>query len=219
MAIERGPPGPIFHTSGRFTNYRGEVTMTETTTTTEERTEAYPDVRKPCRARVAPERPCWRPATEADIGETEPTLCFLNMQLRRRDEDLDGWLHALEAMRDFMHSRAVDEDPHSILRELAIGWYDTVTEKAAEAAHKQRVAEFLAARGPNDAGPKNAIMREYGAHLYVRSDALTDAFAAIIDERELSETERLVTIVALKEASERVNGEYEKFREGQGLRG
>jgi hypothetical protein len=122
-------------------------------------------------------------------------------------------------MRDFMHSRAVDEDPHSILRELAIGWYDTVTEKAAEAAHKLRVAEFLAARGPNDAGPESSVMREYGAHLHVRSDALTDAFATLIDERELSEAERLVTIAAIKEASARVNGEYEKFREEQGLRG
>ena len=63
--------------------------MTETTTTTEERTEAYPDVGKPCRAGTATERPCWRPATEADIGETEPTLCSLHVQLRRRDKDLD----------------------------------------------------------------------------------------------------------------------------------
>ena len=81
-----------------------------------------------------------------------------------------------------------------------------------------RVAEFLAARGPNDAGPENAVMREYGAHLHVRSDALTDAFATLIDERKLSETERLVTIAAIKEASGRVNEEYDKFREEQGLR-
>jgi hypothetical protein len=188
-------------------------TMTEMTTTPAGgATEA-----KMCRAGSATDSPCWRLATEADIGETEPTLCPEHMQLRRRAEDMDGWLHALEAVRDFMHSKAAEEDPHSILRELAIGWYDTVTEEAAEAAHKLRVAEFLAARGPNDAGPENPIMREYGAHLFVRSDALTDAFSTLIDERELSERERLATIAAIKEASRRAGEEYEKFRQEQGL--
>jgi len=189
--------------------------MTEMTTTPAgEATEA-----KMCRAGSATNSPCWRPATEADIGETEPTLCSVHMQLRRRAEDMDGWLHALEAMREFMNSKAVGEDPYSILRELVIGWYDTVTGKAADAAHKLRVAEFLAERGPDDAGPANPIMREYGAHLHVRSDALCVAFATLIDERELSERERLATIAAIKEASRRVNGEYEKFRQEQGLRG
>jgi hypothetical protein len=79
------------------------------------------------------------------------------------------------------------------------------------------VAEFLAARGPEDSGPESSVMREYGAHLYVRSDALNDAFATLIDGREPSETERLVTISALKEASARVNREYDKFRDEQGL--
>ena len=179
--------------------------MTETTTTTNEHAG-----QKMCRAGAATERPCWRPATERDIGETEPTLCTLHMELRHRAEDMDGWLHALEAMRGFRYSKAVDEDPHSILRELAIGWYDTVTETAADAAHKLRVAEFLAARGPDDAGPESTTMREYGAHLHVRSDALADAFATLIDERELSEAERLVAISALKEASRRVNEDYER---------
>jgi metal-responsive CopG/Arc/MetJ family transcriptional regulator len=82
-----------------------------------------------------------------------------------------------------------------------------------------RVAEFLAERGPEDAGPESAIMREYGAHLIVRSDAINDAFATLIDEREPSETERLATIATLKDASKRVNEEYEKFRKEQGLRG
>ena len=86
-----------------------------------------------------------RRATERDLGETEPTLCAVHMQLRRRAETLDGWLHALEATRDFLKSEPVEEDPHGILHELAINWYDHVTEKAAEAAHKLRVAEFLAA--------------------------------------------------------------------------
>jgi len=80
-----------------------------------------------------------------------------------------------------------------------------------------RVAEFLAERGPEDAGPENPIMREYGAHLHVRSDALTDALATLIDEREPSETERLAIISAIKEASRRVHEEYEKFRAEQGL--
>jgi hypothetical protein len=186
--------------------------MTEITTTTEELAG-----QKMCRAGSATDSPCWRPATEADIGETEPTLCSVHMQLRRRAENMDGWLHALEAVRDFMHSKAVEEGPYSILRELAIGWYDTVTEKAADAAHKMRVAEFLAERGPEDAGPENAVMREYGAHLHVRSDALSDAFSTLIDERELSERERLATIAAIKEASRRVHDEYEKFCEEQGL--
>jgi hypothetical protein len=189
-----------------------EENMTEITTTTEERAG-----QKMCRAGSAIDSPCWRPATEADIGEPEPTLCALHMQLRRRAENMDGWLHALEAVRDFMQSKAVDEDHDGILRELAIGWYDTVTEKAAEAAHKLRVAEFLAERGPDDAGPDSPTMREYGANLHVRSDALSDAFSTLIDERELSERERLATIAAIKEASGRVNEEYEKFREEQGL--
>ena len=186
--------------------------MTETTTPAGEATEA-----KMCRAGSATDSPCWRPATEADIGEPEPTLCSVHMDLRRRAEDMDGWLHALESMRDFMHSKAVDEDHDGILRELAIGWYDAVTEKAAKAAHKLRVAEFLAERGPNDAGPENAIMREYGAHLLTRSDALANAFSTLIDERELSETERLATIAAIKEASGRTSEEYEKFCQEQGL--
>ena len=187
--------------------------MTETTTTTEEQAGA-----KLCRAGAATDSPCWRPATERDIGEIGSTLCALHMELRRRAENLDAHLHALEAMRGFLKSKAVDEDPHGALRDLALGWLDTVTEAAADATHKMRVAEFLAARGPEDAGPKDSIMREYGAHLHVRSDALADAFATFIDERELSETERLVTIFALKETSSRVNEEYEKFREEQGLR-
>ena len=62
-------------------------------------------------------------------------------------------------------------------------------------------------------------MREYGAHLHVRSDAINDASATLIDGRELSETERLAIIAALKEVSRRVNEEYDKFREEQGLRG
>jgi len=122
-------------------------------------------------------------------------------------------------MRAFLKSEVVEHDPHGILRELAIGWYDTVTEDAAEAAHKMRVAEFLAERGPEDAGPKSDIMREYGAHLFVRSDAINDAFAVLIDEREPSETERLVAISALKDASKRVNEEYDKFRREHGLLG
>ena len=61
-------------------------------------------------------------------------------------------------------------------------------------------------------------MREYGAHLHVRSDAINDAFATLIDGREPSDKERLVTISALKEASGRVNEEYEKFHKEQGLR-
>jgi len=187
--------------------------MTETTTTTEEHAGA-----KMCLAASATDHPCWRSATEADIGETEPTLCSLHMELRHRAEDMDGWLHCLEAMRGFRYSKAVEEDPHSILRELAIGWYDTVTEKAADAAHKMRVAEFLAAQGPDNQGPKESVMRECGAHLLTRSDALADAFATLIDERDLSEMERLAAISALKEASRRTNEEYEKFREEQGLR-
>ena len=130
---------------------------------------------------------------------------------------MDVRLHALEATRDFLGSEAVEHDPHTYLRELAIGWLDAVTKAAAEAAHKMRGAEFLAERGPEDAGPKSAIMREYGAHLFVRSDAINDAFSVLIDRRESSETERLVTISALKEDSRRVNEEYEMFRREQGL--
>jgi hypothetical protein len=126
---------------------------------------------------------------------------------------MDAWMHALEAMRAFMKSEPVGEDPHGILHELAIGWYDSVTESAAEAAHKLRVAEFLAERGP-----EGAVMREHGAHLYVRSDAINDAFSTLIDERELTEQERLVTIAAVWDAARQVNGDYEKFRREQGLR-
>jgi hypothetical protein len=203
----------LFPAPGTLNHYFKEENMEPNTTTIEEHAGA-----KMCRAGAATERPCWRPATERDIGETAPTLCALHMELRRRAENLDAHLHALEGMRGFLKSEAVDEDPHGALRDLAIGWYDTVTEEAADAAHKLRVAEFLAAQGPDNQGPKDSIMREYGAHLHVRSDALADAFATLIDERELSETERLVTIAAVKDATKRVNEEYEKFRDEQGLR-
>lgn len=186
--------------------------MTETTTTPAEATEA-----RLCQAGSKSDNPCWRPATEADLFETEPKYCSEHMEVRRRNEDLDARLHALEATRGFLKSDTVERDPHGYLRELAIGWHDSVTEEAAEASHKLQVAEFLAARGPDDAGPESAIMREYGAHLHVRSDALVDAFATLIDERELSETERLAMIAALKDASRRVNEEYGKFRREQGL--
>jgi hypothetical protein len=185
--------------------------------TIEEHTETHVGA-KTCRAGSATERPCWRPATERDVGEPEPTLCSLHMQVRRRAEDMDSWTHALEAMRGFVKSEAVEEDPHGALRDSALRWLDTVTESAAEAAHKLRVARLLAERGLEDTKPENTIMRENGAHLHVRSDALSDTFAALIDGRESSETDRLVTISALKEASGRVNEEYEKFRKEQGLR-
>jgi hypothetical protein len=61
--------------------------MMETTTTTREH-----DGAKMCRAGSATDSPCWRSTTERDLGETEPTLCTLHMQLRRRAETLDGWL-------------------------------------------------------------------------------------------------------------------------------
>lgn len=88
----------------------------------------------------------------------------------------------------------------------------------ATAAHRTRVAEFLAARGPEDAGPEDPIAREYAAQLHVRSDALSDAFATLADERELTETERLVTIAAIKAASGWVEGECETFRKEEGPR-
>ena len=102
---------------------------------------------------------------------------------------------------------------------LAFGWHDSVTDDAASAVHKMRVAEFLAARGSEEVGPESPIMREYRAHLFVRSDARNDAFTVLIDERKPSETERLAIIAALKEASKRVNDEYDKFRREQGLCG
>ena len=112
-----------------------------TTTLAGETTEA-----RMCCAGSATERPCWRPVTERDIGETEPTLCALHMELRHRAESMDGWLHALEAMRGFLKSKDVDGDPHGALGDLAIGWYDTVTEEAAdeqtaEVARKNRADE------------------------------------------------------------------------------
>jgi hypothetical protein len=88
-----------------------------------------------CQAGSKSERPCWRPATEVDLGDTEPTLCPEHMKVRRCGENLDARLHALEATRAFLKSEAVEHDPHSYLRELAIGWYDSVTEVAASAAH------------------------------------------------------------------------------------
>ena len=104
-----------------------------------------------------------------------------------------------------------------MLREFALVWCDEVTEKAAEASHKARVAEYLAARGPHDKGPEGAVMREYGAHLVVRSDAINDAVTALVDGRELSQKERLATIAALKEAYGRTYEEYEEFRREHGL--
>ena len=88
-----------------------------------------------------------------------------------------------------------------------------VTQEAAAAAHKLRVAEFLARRGPVDAGPDSAAMREHGAHLLARFDVLGDASTILTDEREPSETEHLQIIAALKVASKRAHEEYAKFCE------
>jgi hypothetical protein len=55
----------------------------------------------------------------------------------------------------------VQEDPLSPLRELAIGWFDSATETAADAAHKLQMAGFLAGQRPDDWGSDGAIMREY----------------------------------------------------------
>ena len=142
-----------------------------------------------------------------------------HMEVIRRAENLNARLHALEATRVFLGSEAVEHDLHGILRDLALGWYDTVKSQSAAAAHKMRVAEFLAKRGPKDAGPESALMREYGAHLLVLSDAINDAFVALIDEREPSETERRDIIAALKDASKRVNEKYGKYCDEQGIRG
>jgi hypothetical protein len=188
--------------------------MEPNTTTTEEHSGA-----KMCRAGAATDSPCWRPAAEADLGESEPTLCSEHMELRRRAEDMDAWLHSVEAMRGFVESQAVREDPHGTIRELAYGWFDNVTEAAADAAHKLRVAELLAEQRADNRGPKSAIMRECGAHLHVRSDALTDAYAVVLGEREPSETERLLMISAIKHAARQVGEEYAKFRQEQGLGG
>ena len=57
--------------------------MTETTTATEAHTGA-----KMCQAGSKTERPCWRPATETDLDETEPTLC--NQQGGEGEADAGG---------------------------------------------------------------------------------------------------------------------------------
>jgi hypothetical protein len=173
---------------------------------------------KICRVGPATERPCWRPATEADLEETEPTLCALHMQVRNRTESMDGYLHAIEATQASIKSKDVEEDPFDVLHELALGWYEELTEKAAKSTHKLRVADFLAAKGPNDPGPKNSVMREYGAHLYVHTDAISNAFSTLVGGREFSEKERLVTIAAIKDALGQANEEFEDFRREQGLR-
>jgi hypothetical protein len=118
-----------------------------------------------CQVASRTERPCWRPATEADLDVTEPTLCALDMQVRNRTESMDGNPHAIEAMQASIKSSDVEEDPFDVLHELALGWYEELTEKAAKAAHKLRVAEFLASKGPKYPGPENSVMREDGAHL------------------------------------------------------
>src|SRR5215213_7841107 len=82
-------------------------------------------------------------ATTMPAGETATRLCREHMQLRRRVEDLDGPLGALEATQSFLKSETVEGDPHGVLREFALVWCDEVTEKAAEASHKARVAEYL----------------------------------------------------------------------------
>ena len=156
-------------------------------------------------------------ATQTDLRGTEPTLCTEHMELRRRAEDRDGLLNALEATQSFLKSEAVEGEPHGVLREFALVWCDEVTEKAAEASHKAHVAEFLAARDPHDKEPESSVMREYGAHLLVRSDSINNAVTALVDGRELSQKERLATIAALKEAYGWTHDEYEKFRREQGL--
>jgi hypothetical protein len=70
---------------------------------------------KMCRAGVATDTPCWRPATETDLGEREPTLCTLHVELRNRAANMDGWLHSLKTMRSLLKSKAAQEHPHSVL--------------------------------------------------------------------------------------------------------
>jgi hypothetical protein len=110
-----------------LTNFKEENAMTETTTTTEEHAGEAAELGL-CIAGAATDRRCWRRATERDIGEREPTLCPEHMIVRRRGEDLDARLHALEATPDFLGSEAVEHDPHTLLRELAIGWLDAIND-------------------------------------------------------------------------------------------
>jgi hypothetical protein len=142
------------------------MTLTSTTTTPEHAGA------KPCQAGSKTERPCWRPATESDIGETEPTLCTLHMQLRRRAETMDGWLHALEAMRAFRESEPVQDDPHGVLSELAIGWDDEVTEKAA-----YRRRSWLG-RGPTGSRPFAASICRGSGRPSVASWSSPDLYTA-----------------------------------------
>jgi len=188
--------------------------MTQTTTPASEAAEVTR-----CQAGHKSERPCWRPAAEINPMETDRMLCSEHMEVFRRDEDLDGKLHALEAVRAFLHSDTVERDPHDYLKGLALDLLETVTEAAATAAHRLRVAEVLADSGPEAVWPESSVMREYGAHLHARSDAISDAFAVVVDERQPSETERLAIVAVLKEAGRKINDEYDKFRAEQGLRG
>ena len=164
-------------------------------------------------------RRCWREATTSAWDEgPEPKRCEEHQKAFDLAQQLDGMIYALETVGGFLRSDAVDGDPSGYLAERARGWRDGVAEDAARTAHRLRVAEFLANQGPENKGPKNPLMREYGAHLLIRSDALTNAYVALLDERAPnSGTERLVILDALRQAREEAGDQYAAFGEEQGM--
>jgi hypothetical protein len=184
--------------------------MTEANTTTTTTTEAR------CRWGSSTDNPCWRPAVEEDPG-SEAWVCEWHAELAEATKREGAWLSALEATRGFVEGETNKRGTSGEFAELAYTFRDAVTERAAEAAINARVAEVLANQGPDDQGPEEEMMRRHGAHLLVRSDAMTNSLAILDGEREPDEPERLVAYASVRYAVGLVGKEDERFRKQQGL--
>jgi hypothetical protein len=88
---------------------------------------------------------------------------------------------------------------------------EAVTDCAAEADADARVAEILAAQGPESPGPEDEMLRIVGAHLLARSDAMTSALAILGKEREGEKSERLLAYASVRYAAKLISKEYQDW--------
>ena len=161
----------------------------------------------PCRERDRD--PCRRPATKAVWPEKEPTLCAEHHKVHQIGEELDGWLFARDALKEFM-AGSLGGDPNGALTEQTYHWLAHVTREAARSAHRLEVAKHLAAEGPQEEEEEDTI-REMRAHLLVRADAFSTARAVLGGEPGFTETQRLAALDALEEAAAEVNERFDRF--------
>jgi hypothetical protein len=209
MTTERGPPGRRGQPVRKATN-GGEEYGAEH--------HDHRGARRGLRRRrsvsvgVEGRQPLLAACNRGHAGETEPELCGPHMVLYNRGHEADAWLVALEAPRGFLASEVVQTDELGLFRELVYDFNVTLTERAAEAAVKDRAAEILANQGPENRGPEDPILREVGAYLLTRADAMTVALAILGRGDEPKEEERLVAYATVKYANKFITKEWENFR-------